>query len=141
MAYFDYNGIAEAVGDNSLDWDESINRFLEQSQHQHRERLEAELAEINRQLDRRDEIHTEIVDAVEWKVEWYTDRLERLYMQGRGKQDGKRQRLQDRIEAFYQELRNEHRQHWRDRQDLEQERREVLREIAEAADDIVSELL
>lgn len=101
MAYVDYDGITEALGDRSSPWDESINRFLEQSQHQHRERLEAELEQINRQLDRRDEIHTEIVDAVEWKVEWYTDRLERPYMQGRGKQDGKRQRLQDRIEAFH----------------------------------------
>jgi primosomal protein N' len=141
MPYFDYEEIAAEREDRTSSWDESVNRFLEQSQQHHRERLDAELEKINRQLDRRDELHDEIVDALEWKVEWYTDRLDRLYLHGRGKLDGKRQRLQDRIEAFYQELRNEHRQHWRDRQNLEQERREVLRELAEADAELLSELL
>jgi hypothetical protein len=141
MTYFDYDAIDVEREDQSSSWDESITRFLEQSQHQHQDRLDAELEAINRQLERRDELHAEIVDALEWKVEWYTDRLERLYLHGRGKLDGKRERLQDRIEAFNRELRDEHRQHWRDRQNLEQERRDVLRELDEADAELLSELL
>ena len=50
--------------------------------------------------------------------------------------------LKDQIEGFYTELRREKRSQWRDRQELEQERREILRELTEIKmDDLLSELL
>lgn len=122
-------------------WDIDINDVLEASQQSAEERLAEELERIKCQLDTRAEIHGDIVDELEFKVEWYTDRLESLYKTGRGRQDGKRERLQNRIETFYQELRMEHREHWRDRQDLEQERRAILHELAEVDDDTLDELL
>lgn len=122
------------------DFDE-IADFLEQSQATQREQLEEELAAIATQLAERDRIHERIVDQLEWKIERYTDRLGHLYRTGRGKTDGRRERLKDRIEAFYQDLRDEDREHWRDRQELEQERRTIRRELDEVDADTWSELL
>lgn len=122
-------------------WDIDIDELLEESKTSERERLARELEEVEKQLDSRDDIHEEIVDELEWKVDWYTDRLESLYKTGRGLKDDERERLQNRIEAFYVYLREEHRGHWRDRQELEQERREIVRELAELEDDTLSELL
>lgn len=115
--------------------------FLEESQEAERERLEQELRDIEEQLEGRDELHAEIVERLEWKVEWYSDRLGRLYRQHRGQRDGTRERLRDRIERFYTELREEHREHWRDRQDLFSERREIARELSELEEFSIEELL
>lgn len=78
---------------------------------------------------------------LEGKIDQYQDRLAHLYTIGKGRMDGTRERLKDQIVMFYQELRDEHRAHWRDRQDLEQERRAVHRELAEAQDESLSDLL
>jgi len=122
-------------------WEININDVLEESQESAAERLAKELERIEQQLEARGTVHEEIVDELEFKVEWYTDRLESLYTTGRGRKDGKRERLQNRIEAFYQELRDEHRGHWRDRQKLEQERREIIRELTELGDMSLAELV
>lgn len=81
------------------------------------------------------------MEELESKLDWYSDRLKQLYNQFSGKQ-GERQQLKDQIEGFYTELRREKRSQWRDRQELEQERREILRELTEIKmDDLLSELL
>jgi DNA repair exonuclease SbcCD ATPase subunit len=121
-------------------WPVTVDQFLERSQRQHNERLANELDRIDEQLEERDTIHTEIIDELEWKIERYTDRLEHLYNTGTGKQDGTRKRMKDRIISFQQQLREEHRDHWRDRQELERERRTILRELAELEESL-SELL
>lgn len=121
-------------------WPGAVDQFLEQSKRQHNERLANELDRIDEQLEERDAIHTEIVDELEWKIERYTDRLEHLYKTGMGKQDGTRERMKDRITSCQQQLREEHRDHWRDRQELERERRDIHRELAGLENDL-SELL
>ena len=85
---------------------------------------------IEEQLERRDEVHEEIVDELESKLDWYKDRLESLYKQSRGR-NGEREQLKQRISSFYRQLREEKQQHWRGRQELEQERRDLLRELNE----------
>jgi hypothetical protein len=122
-------------------WDADIDDLLEESQASAEARLAEELERIEEQLEARDAVHEEIVDELEFKVEWYTDRLESLYKIGRGRKEGTRERLQNRIEAFYEELRQEQRQHWQDRQNLEQERRDLLRELAEVENTSVEDLL
>ena len=117
-------------------WPVAVDQFLERSQRQHNDRLADELDRIDEQLEERNAIHTEIVDELEWKIERYTDRLEHLYKTGTGKQDGTRERVKDRITSFQQQLREEHRDHWRDRQELERERRTILRELAELEEDL-----
>lgn len=147
MDYFEYgawDGDDHDVWDGydaDASWLTTVEQFLERSQHQHRERLAAELDRIDDQLADREAIHAEIVDELEWKIERYTDRLERLYRTGRGKRDGARDRVKDGIVTFQRELREEHRRHWEDRQELERERRAILRELAEIDDENLSEVL
>jgi hypothetical protein len=138
MKYVDYD--AWDGHDPDASW-AAINRFLERTQHEHRERLGDELDRIADQLDERDEIHEEIVDELEWTIERYTDQLKHLYNTGTGKQDGEREWLKDRLTTVQEKLRTEHREHWRDRQELERERRNILRELAELDDEDLSELL
>jgi len=86
-------------------------------------------------------LHEEAISELESKLDWYSDRLEQLHNQFSGKH-GKREKLKDRIQEFYAELRRENRSRWRDRQELEQERREILRELNEVEmDDVLSEFL
>lgn len=122
------------------DW-AALGELLEQSQAAHTGRLEQELAQINQELAARDRIHRELVGELEGKIDRYTDRLAHLYTIRKGRTDGTRDQLKDRITAFYRELRAEHRGHWQDRQDLEQERRAVRRELAEVEDDSLAGLL
>jgi len=122
-------------------WDIDLNEVMEKSQESAEERLVQELERIEQQLEARNEVHDEIVDELEFKVDWYTDRLESLYKMGQGREDGKRERLQNRIEAFYGELREEKQRHWRDRQELEQERRDLLRELAGLEGESLSDML
>ena len=139
--YFDYVTDTRGLFDQLDSWgDVDVDAWLEQSQKSHEERLEQELKEIREQLEGRDAVHTEIVVELEQKLEWYIDRLEKLYAHGIGQSDGKRERLQDRIEAFYREWRREQREHWQDRQQLELERRTILRELEEATDESLSDL-
>lgn len=122
-------------------WNIDVEEVLERTRSAKRYRLERELERIREQLEDREEVHADIVQELEFKVDVYQRRLEDLYTTGRGERDGERRRLQDRIESFYRALREEHREHWRDRQELEQERREVLRELAELEDGSLSDLL
>lgn len=120
--------------------DFDIQDFLNRSQETEKQRIEHELERIAAQLEHRDQIFEETVDELESKRDWYRDRLDKLYRQSWGKLQEK-QRLKDRIEAFYRELRTEKRSHWHDRQQLEQERRELLREFDDVTTDWLQDLL
>ena len=142
MDYFDYSEDSGDLFDQGVDsWEWDVEEFLQQSQQQERQKLQQELQRIGRQLDRREGLHEETVSELESKVEWYSDRLEQLRNQFSGKH-GEREKLKDRIQAFYTELRREKRNNWRDRQELEQERGEILRELTDVKmDDLLSDLL
>lgn len=127
--------------DADTSWPAAVDQFLDRSQHQHQERLAAELGRIEDQLDEREAIHEEIVAELEWQIDRYTDRLDRLHGTGRGKQDGTRDQVRERLATFQRELREERRAHWRDRQELERERRDLLRELAAMENDVLSEFL
>lgn len=118
MDYFDY------LEPETQSFD--IEEFLEQSQEDQQKRLEEELERIQEQLEQRDRIHEEIIEELESKRDWYINRLELLYKRN---QHGKRKELKQRIEGFYQRIREENRSHWQDRQNLEQERRKLFRQL------------
>lgn len=140
--YPDYTGTGSELFDAADSWgDSDVGDLLEQSQARETERLDQELAQIKQQLDERTQIHDEIVSDLTWKIDRYTDRLAHLYTIGKGRLDGTREQLKNRIAGFYRELREEHREHWQDRQQLEHERRAVRRELAATADDSISDLL
>lgn len=136
MEYFDYNNTRKRF--NSSKWELDIEEFLEESEKRERERIEAELECISRQLEKRGQIRDENVDELESKLNWYIDRLEELYARSLGNECRKdKNELKKKIEEFYKEIRTEERGHWRDTQKLQQERRELLRELDELNEDLL----
>jgi exonuclease VII large subunit len=108
------------------DWD--LDRFLEENQENQRQRLETELERIQNQLERRDKINEEVLDELSSKLDWYLERLEEEYRtHGSSSVD----ELKSEIKRFYSLIRDEKQQHWNDKQRLERERRELLRELRE----------
>lgn len=81
-------------------------------------------------MEERNRLHHELLDELESKLDWYLDELRTLYKQRRGK-TGRRDEIKTRIREFYREIQGEKRSHWRDRQELEQERRELLSDMSE----------
>jgi len=111
-------------------WDFDVEEFLETTRARERQRLETELERIDRQLEEREKIHEEVISELESKLDWYTNRLEKLYKQSRGRQ-GRRSHIKSKIDELYQELRNSKQSVWQDKQKLEEERRQLLREMEE----------
>ena len=94
--------------------------------------MEEELQRIDQQLERREEIQDKTVDELESTIEWYKERLMKQYKRNSTKQI---EELKQNIRKFYRELCEERRHNWRDQQQLEQERRDLLRELRELDDD------
>jgi trichohyalin len=134
VEYFDYSG----ADPEFQDFD--IEEFLERSQSREAERLEKELERIDRQLEKRDEIHRDALDELKSKRDWYIDRLKTLYRRPTDERD-RQEEVKQRIEEIYRDLRGEKRARWRDRQELERERREILRELNEVEDTDIRQLL
>jgi trichohyalin len=130
MDYFDYLG--EETGN-------SIEEILERSQENQQDRIESEIDRLETELDQREEIHESIVGELESKIEWYADRLELVYKRT-GNQDRVKE-LKQRLRRFYRELREERREIWRDRENLEATRRELLAELEELEDGDLTDLL
>jgi chromosome segregation ATPase len=124
--YFDYDRFS----------DFNIEEFLEKSQEQERKRLEKELKQIEDQLNQRDRLHEELIEEIGSKLDWYLERLDTMYKQSRGK-SGERDQLKKKIDEFYRELREQKQQHWQDRQKLEKERRDIIRELEELDESVL----
>jgi trichohyalin len=116
--------------------DLDIAEFLEQSQQQEKQRLEKELSQIEHQLTERDRLHEELIEEIESKLDWYLERLDTLYKQNRGR-NGERDDLKKKIDEFYREIREQKQQHWQDRQKLEKERRDIIRELEELDENLL----
>jgi len=118
------------------DWD--LDQFLEENQEQQRQRLETELERIQDQLNRRDEINEEVLDELGSKLDWYLQRLEDEY-RTRGKSNV--DELKSEVKRFYALIRDEKQQHWNDKQRLERERRQLLRDLKEVEEFDIQDLL
>lgn len=137
VEYFDYDA---DWGSEFTRNDVDIEDLLEQSEQREKERLERELDRIETQLEERDRIHEEAINELEPKLHWYIDRLETLYTRGGGNQE-EREHLKSRITELYRVIREEKTSRWRDRRELEHERRELLRAIEEVEDSDLGDLL
>jgi trichohyalin len=136
VEYFDYSSVSPG---GEID---DVQQFLEKSTKKEKQRLEKLLQQIDNQLEERGRIHQEATEELESKLDWYIERLEKHYLRSTGKGDGEREKLKQRIEEFYREMREEDRQHWRDKQELEKDRREIIRELNELDDtEMITELL
>jgi trichohyalin len=127
MEYFEY-------GEKDFDFD--VEEFLRDSQEQQEDRLEAELERIEQQLEERETIFEQHRGDLESKLNWYLDRLEQAY-----KTTGDVDELKEKVTEFYELLREERVRHWRDKQELEKERREMLRELDELEETDIPQLL
>jgi trichohyalin len=131
VEYFDY-------GVENLNTGFDVGEFLEKSQQHQEQRLEQQLERIKSQLEERDRIFEENRDELESKLDWYLDRLQEEYNSvGPESVD----ELKGKIEEFYELMREEKRKHWRDRQELEQEWRELRGELDELEDTRVDDII
>jgi hypothetical protein len=136
--YFDYG--AEPKLDSGFNPESfDIEEFLEQSQRREKTRLETEIERIDQELDERKQIHDQAIDELESKLDWYIERVKNLRKRGAQKSD--REKLKSRIDTFYSEIREEKRSHWRDQQQLKEERRKLLKSIEETEDTDIMEFL
>jgi len=98
-------------------------------------RVETELEEVERLLEDRRSIHEGSVSEVESRLEVYVDRLEQEYRL-RGDSE-KASELKSRVLEFYRRLRELERERWLDVQDLERQRRDLLRELERLGHEVV----
>lgn len=129
-----YSGDGATPFDHDASWDE-VQEWLDRASDQRREWLEQELEQVEEQLERRDELYRETVDQLESRIAKYTKEIKRSYKRSLGGRGEKRQELKEELDQLYTELRKAKRKHWRDRQDLEQERRDILSKHAELDED------
>lgn len=120
----DSGGLFEA-GDSL----EDVKHVLEQSEEAKRRRLERELERVEAQLARRTELYEDAVETLEARINRYVNEVKQTYSRPFGGNQEQREELQEHIGELYRELRREKRQHWQDRQSLEQERREILQRL------------
>jgi septal ring factor EnvC (AmiA/AmiB activator) len=122
-------------------WDDpAIGAYLEQSREAERDRINTELAHIEDELAARNTLHADLVTELEWQIEKYERELDRLTKPIATSSED-HERVSARLRSLRQELRNEHRQHWQDRQHLVRERRELRRDRARLADEDISQFL
>lgn len=113
--------------------------ILEQSRAAQQDVLQRELERIEEQLAERDRLYREVQDDLTTRIKRYRNELQQARSRPFGGNEARREELKDKIEALSVELRQERRDHWMDRQRLEQERRDVLRQLDRTVEDNVIE--
>lgn len=139
MEYFDYEA-ASANGDAEESWGD-INAFLETSEQQQKERLAQELRLIGRQLEQRNSIHEKTVEEIEQQIDRCAKKLRQIYQGPFGGNREASKAVEEELAGLYAELREVYRQHWNDRQALEQEMRDIIRRLNELDDESLSDVL
>jgi len=129
--YFEYP--ADDRESSHLSWD-SIRDFLEQSDAKEKQRLQDELERIEDQIEHREELYQETIHRIKEQIDRYTGTLQTLYNRPFGGNPEAKEAIKETLAELYDDLQREKRQHWQDRQSLEQERREILRQLDELSD-------
>lgn len=129
---------------DQLPWpaeDIDATEILEQSRASQQDVLQRELERIEDQLEERDRLYREVRDDLTTRIKRYRNELQQARSRPFGGNEARREELKEKIEALSVELRQERRDHWMDRQRLEQERRDVLRQLDRIVEDNVIENL
>jgi DNA repair ATPase RecN len=122
VKYFDYEA-------EDLDTGFDVEGFLEKSQKRNKTRLEQQLERIENQLEERDRIFEERRSGIQSKLDQRLEELEAAYRLSGDVEDVKQE-----IEELYIALDQVEQENWSDRQELEKERRELIRELDELSD-------
>ncbi len=106
-----------------------LEALLTESHEQEQNRIETELTQVETRLQHRTEIHDQTIAELKTAIQEEQDRLERLQ-----RPSIPIDRLTDqkrRVRELEQQLQEAKRTHWRDRDQLERERRHLHRELRE----------
>jgi DNA repair ATPase RecN len=122
VKYFDYEA-------EDLDTGFDVEGFLERSQKRHKTRLRQQLERIENQLEERDRIFEERRSGIQSKLDQRLEELEAAYRLSGDVEDVKQE-----IKELYIALDQVKKENWSDRQELEKERRELIRELDELSD-------
>lgn len=136
MSYFDEEDSSLFGESDEID----IEEFLQESNEKEKQRLKNELERIRVQLFNRAEIHERIIDNLNSKIEDFVGKLEELYS-GFGTKEKNINRVIKKLYKAYSRIQNENRSYWQDKQDLEKEKREIIRELEELEDESLKKLL
>lgn len=118
--------------DDSLGRELDLEGLLTESRQQEQKRIDTELCQIERRLNQRTRIHENVVADLEEAIRNEKQRLNRLQRPFPPKD---RIINQERyIRDLKQKLQEIRQAHWRDREQLERERRGLCRELAELRD-------
>ena len=128
--YFEYPAETGNQSASSLSWD-AIRELLDQSDDRDKQRLKEELERIDEQIEHREVLYREAVDRIRSHIDRYTSTLQTLYNRSFGGGSDAREPVKEALSDLYDDLQREKRQHWQDRQSLEQERRGILRQLDE----------
>jgi hypothetical protein len=141
VEYFDYSIPEEPVQIDSQDSWNDIEQLLQKSQTGERQRLEKKLQEIDRNLEKRHSIHGDIISDLDHRIEEYEEelRVQKRQLHGPTETD----RLEELISELKERRQEKRLEHWRDIQELEHERRQLLFELEELeeTEDLISYLL
>jgi len=122
--------------------DINATEILEQSRATQQDVLQRELERIEDQLEERNRLYRDVRDDLTTRIKRYRNELQHARSRPFGGNEARREELKDMIEGLSVELRQERRDHWMDRQRLEQERRDVLRQLDRIVeDDVIEDLL
>ena len=122
--------------------DINATEILEQSRATQQDVLQRELERIEDQLEERNRLYRDVRDDLTTRIKRYRNELQHARSRPFGGNEARREELKDTIEGLSVELRQERRDHWMDRQRLEQERRDVLRQLDRIVeDDVIEDLL
>lgn len=124
-------GAFEYLADSSDDAWSEIREFLDRSDEKRKQRLGRELARIQLQLNEREAFHEEVVNRIEGRIDQYVKELRQLYSRPFGGNRESREDVKEALGELYADLHQAKRQHWQDRQALEQERRDIIRQLEE----------
>lgn len=112
--------------------DTDLEAILTEARDQERNRIETALEQIDQQLQERNKIHDQTVESFQQALRDERDRLERVSQPSTPADRIQEQRR--RIHELEQQLHEQRRAHWRDRESLESERRQLRRNLAELED-------
>jgi transposase len=122
--------------------DINATEILEQSRATQQDVLQRELERIEDRLEERNRLYRDVRDDLTTQIKRYRNELQHARSRPFGGNEARREELKDTIEGLSVELRQERRDHWMDRQRLEQERRDVLRQLDRIVeDDVIEDLL
>lgn len=116
-------------GSENTEWDD-VDSLLEESRRRQENRLRQHLEDIKKQIRERQRVYEKYMEILEERIKIQQNRKEKSGHVNRPFEEEVLAKLED----LYESLRGEMREKWRDIQPLEEEKREIEKELDELKD-------